>query len=154
MRVEQEQKVTEDARIFAEQEAAAQKYSAHVFQEKYEEAMSLLAKMEKRAIMAESMLEATLQYQSSQDKLQSPRTPSADNQPARYNQDPSQDFPARKVGLLSMPFGLGWRDKNKGKPSNIEENVEVKTSNGQGQELPAPGDKDTNGHHEFEKVEL
>lgn len=32
MRVELEQKVTEDARIFAEQEAAAQKYAAHVLQ--------------------------------------------------------------------------------------------------------------------------
>jgi hypothetical protein len=30
MRVEQEQKVTEDARIFAEQDAATQKYAAHV----------------------------------------------------------------------------------------------------------------------------
>jgi len=32
MRVEQEQKVTEDARIFAEQEAVAQKYASHVLQ--------------------------------------------------------------------------------------------------------------------------
>ncbi|KAK1285710.1 hypothetical protein QJS10_CPB20g00739 [Acorus calamus] len=66
MRVEQEQKVTEDARLFAEQDAAAQKYAAHVLQEKYEEAMSTLAQMEKRAVMAETMLEATLQYQSGQ----------------------------------------------------------------------------------------
>ncbi|GAU37035.1 hypothetical protein TSUD_207400 [Trifolium subterraneum] len=39
-------------------------------QEKYEEATVALAEMEKRAVMAESMLEATLQYQSGQTKLQ------------------------------------------------------------------------------------
>ncbi|GAU37034.1 hypothetical protein TSUD_207410 [Trifolium subterraneum] len=38
--------------------------------EKYEEATVALAEMEKRAVMAESMLEATLQYQSGQTKLQ------------------------------------------------------------------------------------
>lgn len=44
------------------------------WQEKYEEATAALAEMEKRAVMAESMLEATLQYQSGQVKvLQSPR---------------------------------------------------------------------------------
>ena len=32
MRVEQEQRVTEDARIFAEQDAAAQRYAAQVLQ--------------------------------------------------------------------------------------------------------------------------
>ena len=32
MRVEQEQKVTEDARICAEQDAASQKYAVHVLQ--------------------------------------------------------------------------------------------------------------------------
>lgn len=44
------------------------------WQEKYEEATVALAEMEKRAVMAESMLEATLQYQSGQVKVQaSPR---------------------------------------------------------------------------------
>lgn len=43
-------------------------------QEKYEEATAALAEMEKRAVMAESMLKATLQYQSGQNKaLSSPR---------------------------------------------------------------------------------
>lgn len=43
-------------------------------QEKYEEVTATLAEMEKRAVMAESMLEATLQYQSGQTKAQpSPR---------------------------------------------------------------------------------
>jgi hypothetical protein len=32
MRVEQEQRVTEDARISAEQDAAAQRYAVHVLQ--------------------------------------------------------------------------------------------------------------------------
>ena len=41
-------------------------------QEKYEEAMATLAQMENRAVMAETMLEATLQYQSSQQKALSP----------------------------------------------------------------------------------
>lgn len=43
-------------------------------QEKYEEAIASLAQMEKRVVMAETMLEATLQYQSGQVKAQpSPR---------------------------------------------------------------------------------
>jgi len=46
-----------------------------LMQEKYEEAMILYAQMEKRAVMAETMLEATIQYQSSQLKAQSPLSP-------------------------------------------------------------------------------
>ncbi|KAG4908698.1 hypothetical protein JHK84_057241 [Glycine max] len=119
MRVEQEQKVTEDARRFAEQDAAAQRYAAQVLQEKYEEATAALAEMEKRAVMAESMLEATLQYQSGQVKvLQSPRSSQSDSPVSRNNQEP--DIPARRISLLSRPFGLGWRDRNKGKPTNEE----------------------------------
>nr|TKW17582.1 hypothetical protein SEVIR_5G377400v2 [Setaria viridis] len=118
MRVEQEQKVTEDARICAEQDAAAQKYASHVLQEKYEEAMASLAQMENRAVMAETMLEATLQYQSSQQKAQlpspspSPRTPTRDGTPGQVSQDSSQEFQPRRISLLA-PFSLGWRDKNK-----------------------------------------
>lgn len=41
-------------------------------QEKHEEIMAALANMEKRAVMAESMLEATIQYQSGQAKSQEP----------------------------------------------------------------------------------
>jgi hypothetical protein len=41
-------------------------------QQKYEEAVASLAQMENRAVMAETMLEATLQYQSSQQKTLSP----------------------------------------------------------------------------------
>ena len=45
-----------------------------VMQEKYEKAMGSLAEMEKRVVMAESMLEATLQYQTGQVKAHcSPR---------------------------------------------------------------------------------
>ncbi|XP_052171917.1 uncharacterized protein LOC127787891 isoform X2 [Diospyros lotus] len=103
LRVEQEQKVTEDARIFAEQDAAAQKYAVKMLQEKYERAVASLAQMEKRAVMAETMLEATVQYEHGQVKaLASPR-------PGRP--DYSREVPARKTGLL--PFGIGWRDRNK-----------------------------------------
>ena len=43
-------------------------------QEKYEKAMASIAEMQKRVVMAESMLEATLQYESGQSKaLSSPR---------------------------------------------------------------------------------
>ncbi|XP_049407203.1 uncharacterized protein LOC125870742 isoform X3 [Solanum stenotomum] len=111
MRVEQEQKVTEDARIAAEQDVAAQKYAVHVLQEKYEKAMASVAQMEKRVVMAESMLEATLQYESGQVKaLSSPRSTRPDS---------PQGAPAKRTGLLS--FGLGWRDRNKAKPSNLNE---------------------------------
>ncbi|KAJ0690986.1 putative Rab-GTPase-TBC domain-containing protein [Helianthus annuus] len=70
MKVEQEQKITEDARISAERDAAAQRYLVSVLEKKYEEAMTSLAQMEKRVVMAESMLEATLQYNSGQVKAQ------------------------------------------------------------------------------------
>ncbi|KAG4164522.1 hypothetical protein ERO13_A13G021100v2 [Gossypium hirsutum] len=70
MRVEQDQKETEDARRFAEQNAAAQRYSVEVLREKYEKAIAALAEMEKRAVMAESMVEATLHYHSGQNKAQ------------------------------------------------------------------------------------
>ncbi|XWS75079.1 hypothetical protein CRYUN_Cryun01aG0054300 [Craigia yunnanensis] len=129
MRVEQDQRVTEDARRFAEQDAAAQRYAVQVLQEKYEEAIASIAEMEKRVVMAESMLEATLQYQSGQSKAQpSPRSSHPDS-PARSNQELQQDIPARKISLLSRPFGLGWRDRNKGKPSNADEPNDGKPSN-------------------------
>ncbi|KAM0069051.1 putative Rab-GTPase-TBC domain-containing protein [Helianthus debilis subsp. tardiflorus] len=114
MRVEQEQKVTEDARRYAEQDAAAQRYAIEVLQEKYETATASLAEMEKRVVMAESMLEATLQYQSGQTKAQpSPRSTKSDSSAIRTSQELSPEMPARKISLLSRPFGLGWRDKNK-----------------------------------------
>uniref|UniRef100_A0A453IBY5 Rab-GAP TBC domain-containing protein n=1 Tax=Aegilops tauschii subsp. strangulata TaxID=200361 RepID=A0A453IBY5_AEGTS len=68
LRMEQEQKVTEDARIAAERDAAEQKYAAHLIQEKYEAVLIALSQMEKRAVMAETMLEATKQYQAGQVK--------------------------------------------------------------------------------------
>ncbi|CAL8124846.1 unnamed protein product [Prunus armeniaca] len=140
MRVEQEQRLTEDARRFSEQDAAAQRYAAQVLQEKYEEATAALAEMEKRVVMAESMLEATLQYQSGQQKTQpSPRSLSL---PVQTNQDQTQEFPARKISLLSRPFGLGWRDRNKGKPANNEEPNDSKSiSEG---ESPTAEVKETN----------
>ncbi|KAM1053716.1 hypothetical protein ACFX2I_001129 [Malus domestica] len=143
MRVEQEQKLTEDARRFSEQDAEAQRFAAQVLQEKYEEATAALAEMEKRAVMAESMLEATLQYQSGQVKTQSPRSVSL---PVQSNQEQlTQEIPARKISLLGRPFGLGWRDRNKGKPANSEEPNDGKpTSEGQSPTAEAEV-KETNG---------
>lgn len=42
-----------------------------IVQEKYEKVATSLAQMEKRAVMAESMLEATLQYETGQNKASS-----------------------------------------------------------------------------------
>nr|KJB73650.1 hypothetical protein B456_011G242200 [Gossypium raimondii] len=154
MRVEQDQRVTEDARRFAEQDAAAQRYAVQVLQEKYEEATASLAEMEKRVVMAESMLEATLQYQSGQSKVQpSPRSSHPDSS-ARSNQEPQQEIPARKISILSRPFGLGWRDRNKGKPGNVDGPNDAKPSNeGQNTEIPQKdtNDKETNGKDTNEK---
>nr|XP_043614381.1 rab GTPase-activating protein 1-like [Erigeron canadensis] len=149
MRVEQEQRVTEDARIYAEQDAAAQRYAAHVLQEKYEAATTSLAEMEERLVMAESMLEATLQYQTVQPKAQpSPRSTNHEPSATRTSQEFSQDIPVRKISLLSRPFGLGWLDKNKEKP--VEEAHLVKSND----ELKILNTlKDTNGH-QMEEVSL
>ncbi|CAM0882944.1 unnamed protein product [Alopecurus aequalis] len=149
MRVEQEQKVTEDARIFAEQDAAAQKYASHILEEKYEEAMASLTQMENRAVMAETMLEATLQYQSSQQKAQlpspspSPRTPTRDASPGQVNQDSTQEFQPRKISLLA-PFSLSWRDKNKGKQNNADESTNGNHNNGTEQSVETPKMDDGN----------
>ncbi|KAJ0877047.1 putative Rab-GTPase-TBC domain-containing protein [Helianthus annuus] len=112
MKVEQEQKITEDARISAERDAAAQRYLVSVLEKKYEEAMTSLAQMEKRVVMAESMLEATLQYNSGQVKAQA--TPAGNTHP----ESAKDNNTTKRTGILS--FGLGWRDKNKGKQPNDE----------------------------------
>ncbi|KAM0881561.1 hypothetical protein ACQ4PT_032870 [Festuca glaucescens] len=119
VRMEQEQKVTEDARIAAERDAVQQKYVAHLLQEKYEATMTALSQMEKRAVMAETMLEATKQYQAGQVKAVqtfAPKSPHADL--GKTNQEPNQDTPNKKMGLLSR--GLGWLEKSKGKPNSTE----------------------------------
>ncbi|KAF3783108.1 TBC1 domain family member 8 [Nymphaea thermarum] len=146
MRVEQEQKVTEDARRFAEQDAAAQRYAADVLQEKYEAAIASLAEMEKRAVMAETTLEATLQYQSGQVKATQPSTPSPRASPVeRVNHEPTQELPTRKPGLLSRPFGLGWRERNKGKMNNNDEGSDDKPIVVE-DDPKSPVQKDINGH--------
>lgn len=63
LQMEQEQQAADDARRYAEDDAGAQRHAANVLQAKYEAAVISLAEMEKRTVMAESMLEATLQYQ-------------------------------------------------------------------------------------------
>ncbi|KAL8140727.1 hypothetical protein V2J09_006748 [Rumex salicifolius] len=109
MRVEQKQRVSEDARLAAEHEVAAQRYAVHLLQEKYEKTLAALAKMEKKVVMAESTLEATLQYQSGQAKaLSSPRG-RQDSLGGRFAQQSK-----------TLKFGLGWLDKNKGKPRTEE----------------------------------
>jgi len=132
MRVEQELKIAEEARISAEQDAAAQRYAANVLQEKYEEAMASLAQMENRAVMAETMLEATLQYQSSQQKAlspcPSPRPSMLDASPTQASQNSSQEFQPRRKNLLG-PFSLSWREKNKEKQNNADDSANTKFTN-------------------------
>ncbi|KAI3696780.1 hypothetical protein L6452_29315 [Arctium lappa] len=145
MRVEQEQKVTEDARRSAEQDAAAQRYAVSVLEEKYEKAMSSLAQMEKRVVMAESMLEATLQYNSGQIKALSPgqsrpESPK-DNNSSSSNSNNNSNTASKRTGILS--FGLGWRDRNKAKPPHAVEPSESKTTN-----EAADAKAEINGHQE------
>uniref|UniRef100_A0A7N0TLL2 Rab-GAP TBC domain-containing protein n=1 Tax=Kalanchoe fedtschenkoi TaxID=63787 RepID=A0A7N0TLL2_KALFE len=122
IRVEQEQRLTEDARRYAEQEAAAQRHESEVLQRKYEDSVASLEQLEKRAVMAESMLEATLQYQSGQLKTQSsPRYAPVDSSPEGSNQEAVQEVPPRKLTLLSRPFGLSWGDRNKSKGESAVE---------------------------------
>ncbi|CAN1775641.1 Putative GTPase-activating protein AN11010 [Linum perenne] len=118
MRVEQEQKITEEARVVAEKEAAAQRREFNSLQEKYDEAMSLKAQMEKRAVMAESMLDATMQYQSGQNKAQ--YEPPGFVRLFFLSLGPRQlgESPSRGMGILA--FGLGWRDKIKNKSETAD----------------------------------
>ncbi|KAF5953844.1 hypothetical protein HYC85_006700 [Camellia sinensis] len=148
MRVEQEQKVTEDARVFAEQDAAAQRYAVQMLEEKYEKAMASLDQMEKRVVMAESMLEATIQYQHGQVKALA--------SPGSVRPDSPTAVPTRRIGLLS--FGMGWRDRNKAKATDAEDpkkatNVEDPSqSNSTSEELSSSTKPvDTNGLQEQEK---
>ncbi|GJN14646.1 hypothetical protein PR202_gb01497 [Eleusine coracana subsp. coracana] len=140
MRVEQELKIAEEARISAEQDAAAQRYAANVLQEKYEEAMASFTQMENRAVMAETMLEATLQYQSSQQKAlspcPSPRTPMLD-----ASNNSSQEFQPRKKNLLGS-FSLSWRDKNKEKQNNADDSTNTTLSNSNNDEMVETSNKD------------
>ncbi|CAI9268107.1 unnamed protein product [Lactuca saligna] len=131
MRVEQEQKVAEDARKSAEQDAAAQRYLVNVLERKYEEAVYTLAQMEKRVVMAESTLEATMQYNSGQVKAV---------QPTGLIR-PESNTAGRRPGILS--FGLGWRDRNKTKTTG-----ESKSSN---EVSDAKAASETNGYQEPEK---
>eukprot|EP01018_Ginkgo_biloba_P009564 Gb_37890 [translate_table: standard] len=133
MRIEQEQRHAEDARMLSEQDAAAQRHAANMLQEKYEEAVNSLAAMEKRAVMAESMLEATLLSQASliTSSKKPPDSPSGQEEFSKItllrtasqrntNQEIPLEPPARRHGLLSRTFTLGWRDRNKGKPGNLD----------------------------------
>ncbi|KAE9618579.1 hypothetical protein Lalb_Chr02g0144211 [Lupinus albus] len=77
--------------------------------------------MENRAVMAESLLEATLHYQSDQVKLQAyPRSSRSGSSALKNNQETVTDVPTKRIGL----FRLGWRDQNKGKPTGEEPAME------------------------------
>ncbi|KAK8315584.1 hypothetical protein V6Z12_D01G252300 [Gossypium hirsutum] len=114
--LEQEQRIVEEARKKAEKEAAAlREANAELqiyLQEKYEKALASNAEMQKRVVMAESMLEATLQYESGQAKPQTSQTQRANS--------------GRKGGGI-LSFGLGLRDKIKG-IHNVEEPTDGKSN--------------------------
>ncbi|KAJ3682789.1 hypothetical protein LUZ60_013016 [Juncus effusus] len=116
MRVEQEQKLTEDARVAAERDAAAQKYTALVLQEKYEETLAVITEMEKRAVMAETLLKATLEYQSGQVKAQQPFNPNV------AQVDQQTETSSKKMSLISKAFF------SRGKSNNNAETSEGKAS--------------------------
>ncbi|GJU36292.1 hypothetical protein Tco_1184646 [Tanacetum coccineum] len=54
------------------------------------------------------------------------RSTNQDPSAIRTSQELLQDIPARKISLLSRPFGLGWLDKNKDKSAG--ESNQVKSS--------------------------
>ncbi|KAM0923888.1 hypothetical protein ACQ4PT_005232 [Festuca glaucescens] len=145
MRVEQELKYAEEARISAEQDAAAQRYAANVLQEKYEEAMASFVQMENRAVMAETMLEATLQYQSSQQKAFSP-LPS----PRESVQD--EEMQPKRINLLG-PFSLSWRDKSKGKQNNTSDCTDAKLTDTHDQREETPNVDDDEKQGRTQKLE-
>ncbi|KAL5675360.1 hypothetical protein ACJX0J_011491, partial [Zea mays] len=72
-------------------------------QEKYEANVAALSQMEKRAVMAETMLEATKQYQAGQ--FISCRCSWEDKSRTKPR------YVNKRINLLSR--GLGWLDKNK-----------------------------------------
>ncbi|KAK8563634.1 hypothetical protein V6N12_035779 [Hibiscus sabdariffa] len=101
LQLEQEQIITEEGRKNAEEGAVAERTAVALLQEKYEKAMASIAEMEKRAALAESMLEATMLSESGKTKTQS-------------SQETQLDSAKKKVGDL-LSFGLRWRDNSKGK---------------------------------------
>ncbi|XP_024389545.1 uncharacterized protein [Physcomitrium patens] len=137
LRMEQEQHVAEDARRFAEQEAETHRRTAEEAEKTAAEAVAALSAMEKRAIMAESMLEATVNFQTggpqnfrrnSDDSASrgmyrshsSPASKDSDSVWERRNStgkmEGAEDTPnntASKPGLFGRPFSLSWRDKSK-----------------------------------------
>ncbi|GJR34284.1 hypothetical protein Tco_1209968 [Tanacetum coccineum] len=83
-------------------------------QEKYVAAAALLAEMEKKAVMAQTMLEATMQYSLAKTKGKpSLRFSNQDSSAIRTRQELTQEIPARDISLLCTPFGLDWGDRNK-----------------------------------------
>ncbi|XP_038993103.1 EVI5-like protein isoform X2 [Hibiscus syriacus] len=123
MHMEQHQKETEDARMSAEQDAAEQRFSVEVLQGKYDEAVGKLAQLEKRVVMAESMLKATF-------KAQPPLYPrsSQPGLPPRKNKELQQEIPSSSIDLFVRPLVLNWHDRIKAKISNTDEPNDGKSS--------------------------
>eukprot|EP00249_Psilotum_nudum_P015163 c25196_g1_i2 orf=173-2953(+) len=102
LRMEQEQQMAEDSCHFAEQDATAQRLAAETLQRKYDDVLSALTTMEKRVVMADSTLRATLQYQA----LGSGRvTPSKHGVEISVGEEGLFKWP-----WLSMPFSLKAAD--------------------------------------------
>ncbi|CAM6056598.1 unnamed protein product [Sphagnum tenellum] len=113
VRMEQEQRVADDARRFAEQDASLQRLQVMA-----EKATQELAAMEKRAVMAESMLEATLNSESGWVRRSAPgKVEGAGEVPSNVSDDSSAG--ARRQSFFGRPFSLSWREKSKGWPNTV-----------------------------------
>eukprot|EP00250_Pteridium_aquilinum_P014765 c22188_g1_i1 orf=480-2690(-) len=88
VRMEHEQKVIEDARKLAEEDAKTQQSALNAVQVKYESVISSLKEVERRAATAESMLEATTQSQGVYNsQIAAPKLPSVSapgEEPSRW----------------------------------------------------------------------
>jgi hypothetical protein len=113
VRMEQEQRIADDARRFAELDAAAQRSIADEAKEMAEKATRALAAMEKRAVMAESMLEATINSDAGVGNAHV----------ARHGLDPLTGNTSRGIARshtspAKHDFGMGWARRST--PGKVE----------------------------------
>ncbi|CAM6034669.1 unnamed protein product [Sphagnum compactum] len=125
VRMEQEQRIADDARRFAELDAAAQRSIADEAKAMAEKATQALAAMEKRAVMAESMLEATINSDAGVGNAHvarhdlDPLTGNTSRGIARSHTSPANVVPdnssagAYRQTFFSRPFTMNWREKSK-----------------------------------------
>ncbi|CAK9868297.1 unnamed protein product [Sphagnum jensenii] len=114
VRMEQEQRVADDARRFAEQDAAAQHQITEEAKEMAEKATQELAAMEKRAVMAESMLEATINSEACTGNAYVARRGKVEGAGGVAG-DVSDDSSAGMhiQSFFGRPFSLSWGEKSK-----------------------------------------